>query len=146
MRGTHKFILNSPEWGEIRIVRAIPSKEDIWGVLAPLRDTPWGKQIAVVTGEAFSHATHGHATPLMQQIGPAPTILIRLIPDPYRICDSLRGCLTAKYDVCFPGAKMPDCYVPPKLEADQRDAAALLARSWRDGYYVIVVDGDEFSL
>ena len=138
----HAFTLSDTPWGTVQIIRIMPRQGDPWGALAPLRDTPWGKLIPQVSGEAYSHALHGHIVPLMREIGPAPQYLLKQLPGEFRRCASASQCLTFKPHSCQPCARMPACYSPPGVDG----IAAGVAQAWRDGCYVVVVVGDEFSL
>lgn len=138
------FVIDSLDWGQIKILRVLPVKGDAWGFLAGLRDTVWGKQIPIVSGQALSDALHGHATPLMREIGPDPDGLMRLIPNPFRICKLKTQCLAFNKN-CHPCRKLPDCYIPPGLPETLSYTANLVAQAWKEGRYVIVVDGQEFS-
>ena len=49
-------------------------------------------------------------------------------------------------DKCRPGQGVPDCYEPPGLEGEVAMLATTVALAWREGRYVVVVDGPEFNL
>jgi len=138
-----RYQLDTKDWGTILLLRPIPYNQDPWGDLAPLRNTAWGKQIPVINGQALSHALHGFLPPLMQVLGPHPHLLCRRVPF---WCD-LRGrdCLLAT-DKCKPGAAMPHCYVPSGVPPEAILPVATVAQAWAEGRYVIIVEGDEFSL
>jgi len=141
-----RFTISAPEWGDILIARPLPRDGDGWGFLAVLRDTPWGDLLPVVSGEALSHALHSMTTPLMNQIGRPPYAQLRLIPDPFRACGNTE-CIMATPAICHPCLKMPDCYEPPGLgDFETRRAAVVVALCWKEGRYVVIVEGDEFSL
>lgn len=132
----------------MRIVAAVPKGDDPWGVLAPLRGTVWGSLVREVSGEAMAHARHGFATPLMREIGPHPRVLSRKVPDEDGLCAFARdgSCAGATLS-CRPGPKLPDCYEPPRLaDPEAQRLATTVALAWRDGSYVVVVVGGEFSL
>jgi len=132
--------LTDPQQGEIKLLVAVPRDGDVWGVLSPLRDTPWGEQIQVVSGENLSHALHGWATPLMREIGNPPETRAKRIPDEVGVCAIREVCLGAT-DACRPGPELPGCY-----ELDTVDPIAVeVAQAWQDGRYVVVVEGSEFS-
>jgi len=139
-----RFTISSKEWGEVLILRPFPRPEEPWGDLAPLRGTPWGDQLPVVSGASLSHALHGVITPLMREIGPHPHLLCRKIPEGFRTCSISEDCLIATSD-CVPGPKLPACYVPPGLSGEAARAAATVAEAWASGRYVIIVEGAEFS-
>ena len=113
--------------------------------MASLKDTPWGKQIPIVSGEVFSHATHGDVVPLLRVIGPPPHALMRMIPIRYRLCDNLNNCINANPRICHPCPDVPDCYTPPKTPPDSLMAAWIVIMAWKEGRYVIIVEGPEFG-
>ena len=94
----------------------------------------------------MAHARHGLATPLMREIGPNPSQLVRRVPLDHGVCSLRLECLGFRPEACLPGRKLPDCYQPPKLEGEASEAAIKLALCWREGRYVVVVLGDEFNL
>jgi len=140
-----EYAINAPGFPPIKILRAIPLGEEPWGVLAPLRGTPWGDLLSVINGEVLSLAMHGHVAPLMQTIGRPPEACLVLVPNNYRTCSHHKACLLAGPH-CHPCKKLPDCYSPPILQGDANEAAATVALSWAAGRYVIVVEGIEFNL
>jgi len=140
--GFREINLDDAEQGEIKILVVLPRGEDPWGVLTDIRDTVWGAQVAVVSGEAMSHALHGWATPLMREIGPAPKHRARRVREP---CALLKGCAGGG-SYCTPGADVPDCYEPPEMPPGASRAVARMVLAWREGRYVVVVEGPEFSL
>lgn len=143
--GLHLFKLDDLDHGEIALAVAIPREADPWGVLAPLRETVWGSLIREVSGEAMAHARHGYATPLMREIGPHPQYLARKVSDADGMCALKAECagFTPK---CRPGKALPGCYEAPGLDLEGSRLAAMVALLWREGRYVLVVVGDEFSL
>lgn len=146
LKHLNRFSLDSKEWGRILILRPVPLDGNIWGDLDCLRDTLIGKLIPIVSGEAFSNALHGYITPLMNEIGPHPHGLLKQIPDGFRICGMYNNCLMYDSKICLPCPKTPECYVPPNIEPKCIMAAAAVILSWVEGRYVIVVEGNEFSL
>ena len=146
MSNLHRFTINSPEWGEVKILRPIPTGEDGWGSFAPLRGTVWEDLLPIVDGEATSHALHGHATPLMRQIGLPPKALLQLVPAPHRACSLMGGCIAYKAVDCQPRSKMPDCFTPDGVSDEIQLLAATVLLAWKEGYYVVIVSGPEFSL
>ena len=98
--------------------------------------------------DSYSHALHGRVTPLMQVIGPHPHGLSKKVPQNMGYCGRYldKTCLIADKKICKPGPKSPDCY--EGNHSDLRTAAciALVVRAWKEGRYVIVVSGGEFSL
>lgn len=140
------FDLTSPEWGITRISRIIPQKDNPWGQVAPLRDTPWGKGIVIVTGEAFSHALHGNIMPLIRSLGSPPELKLKRIPEGWRTCLIAKTCLSHNAKHCHPGPKLPDCYIPPQIPLELQELTTQIAIAWRDNFYVLVVEGPEFTL
>lgn len=141
------FTLSTRHWGEILVARPTFVKEDPWGSLTYLRETPWGNLLPVVSGTDLSHAMHGHADPLMRVIGPPPEVLLRMIPKDYRQCEQYADCIIFVENDCHPCERMPDCYVPPNMKTSlSRSAAAVVAQAWREGRYVVITQGDEFSV
>jgi len=140
-----RFVISTAHFGDLKVLRPIPLPDEPWGPLAPLRGTPWGDLIPTVSGENLSHALHGHAKPLMEEIGPEPRTLLRRIQDPHRDCSLSKACLT-RGDYCFPHPKVPECYLPPNLESPATLVAAVVALAWAEGRYVLIAEGAEFSL
>lgn len=123
-----------------------PLPDEPWGVLAPLRGTSWGVQIPEVTGEALSHALHGHAKPLREMLGNPPLARARRLPLAETMCyeHQARTCAQAGPG-CYPGSgSMPECYVAPSRRDDLRAAAGAVARAWAERRHVFVVVGPEF--
>ncbi|OHD15481.1 MAG: hypothetical protein A2Y38_17515 [Spirochaetes bacterium GWB1_59_5] len=142
-----RFVISAPGQRDLKILRPVPTPSSPWGALESLRLTPWGTLIPVVDGEAFSHALHGYFPPLLRVLGRPPAASALKVPEPYRVCaQHSRRCPLAGPD-CQPGAKLPDCYDPPGLDSEEAKlAAAVVALAWAEGRYVVVVEGDEFSL
>lgn len=135
--GFREITLTDPEQGRILLMVALPVGDDPWGCLAPLRGTPWEAQVQVVSGEAFSHALHGWATPLMREIGRPPYVRADRIPPEAGRC-ILYGACGGASRFCRPGPKTPECYeaaVP---------VAVRMVLAWKEGRHVIVVQGPEF--
>ena len=141
-----EYRLQDNTWGEILITRPIVrAGEDSWGVLAPLRGTVWGDQIPVVSGKALSIAAHGWLSPLMEEIGPDPANLCKLIPPEIAVCHQAqeKTCPLAG-PACVLGPDLPECY---EVAGEYAFAAAAqaVALAWKFGRYVIVVEGGEFG-
>jgi hypothetical protein len=140
-------------WGAVLILRPLPRGGDCWGILAPLKDTFWGEHIAVVSGEALTHALHGYTEPLMREIGPSPEYLLRRMPHHMDkvVCQLAldRSCGMADKN-CFPCSEVPECYtpiLPPGTQngADISNLILAVVLAWKEGRYVIVAEGKEFS-
>lgn len=140
----NRFSLDGPEWGHVDILRPTPIEGDIWGDLAPLRGTVWGNLIPVVSGTVMSHAMNGYTTPLMNQIGPHPWGLMKQVPEKHRRCVQYNECLMYQQEKCIPCQSVPECYMPPFLDIEAQHAVNAVVTAWRDGRYVVVVEGDEF--
>lgn len=140
-----RFTIPSKEWGDILILRPYPKPGETWGDLAPLRGTPWGDLLSIVSGASLSHALHGYVTPLMREIGPDPRGLCRMLPVGFRECRMAKSCpMVSKH--CVPGPKLPTCYSPPRLPPEALLAGATVTGAWAEGRYVLIVEGEEFSL
>jgi len=139
---------------EYKVMYPIPTKADIWGVLAPLRNTVWGMQIPEIDGEALSHALHGEPKFLRQQLGNPPTIRGKRFPVRLAYChEHQQQTCMLRHDNCRVGSdKLPECYVAPcgdkreDLTPEQQPWATLVAKAWGEGRYVFVVRGAEFTL
>ena len=110
-----EFWIDDEEWGPILIMRPIVREgDDPWGVLAPLKDTPWGAQIPIVSGKALSTALHGWSTPLMEELGPEPKYLWKQITPQEGTCIRAqdRSCPMASLK-CSPGGNFLECYEAP---------------------------------
>ena len=140
-----RFVISSPQWGDVSILRPVPDDVDGWGVFRYLQGTPWGEAIPVVDGVAMSHALHGHTTPLMNQIGRPPQAQLKALSE-QRCLVATQGCPTYDKAACFPGKRVPLCYQPAGLDPVQRTLAITLTLAWKENRYVIVVEGSEFSL
>lgn len=147
IEGLHHLTLADRTYGELKLAVVVPKQGDMWGVLAPLRGTPWEPLIRVVSGDAMAHARHGYAAPLVSVLGPPPAVLARKVPLRSGLCSLAQaGTCAAASPQCLPGPKLPDCYQPPGADPAAQEMAAVVALAWRDGYYVVLVDGEEFSL
>jgi len=148
MKGLRKLKISSREWDDLFLLRATPKKGDPWGVLAPLKGTPWEPLIPIITGGAFSHALNGHVMPLVNELGPPPHALWRRLPDEWAWCALKTNftCLLAR-SICRPCSDLPECYEAPGFDNPlHSNLAGYIARAWKEGQYVVVVVGDEFSL
>lgn len=140
----HYFTVSSKDWGEFKILRPSPHGDNIWGDLLPVKDTPWGQFIPIVTGGSLHQAIKGFATPLMQEIGPHPHGLCRMVPEGYRQCTLINECPMAT-SKCVPGPKLPRCYRPPGVPLEAAQAVSVVALAWTEERYVVVVQGEEFN-
>ena len=160
MKGLRAIDLDDREQGRILLLVSTysPTEREPWGVLSPLQGTPVGTLLPTVTGESLSHALHGYATPLVRELGPSPHALLKKLvggvsgeQTPLLMCPLTQGgqCLNAG-PRCYPHPKMPACYEPtPYLTQERLAPEALVLRvlgAWVEGRYVVIVNGDTFSI
>ncbi len=127
----------------LRVMWPIPTKAASWGVLEPLKQSAWGKQIPIVTGEVWSLALHGRTRPLRLLLGSPPRVRANRLPVAERACIMPNCVLRGVH--CIPGSgKLPNCYQPQSPELRRLQYAVGMA--WDEGRYVIVVEGSEFVL
>lgn len=127
-------------------MRPYPKPDESWGELAVLRGTIWGDLLPIVSGAAITDALHGRVTPLMNEIGPHPHGLLRQIPETENKCALHATCIMYAAKTCHPGKHLVECYRPPNTDGKLLIAASNVMRAWADGRYVIIVEGDEFSV
>jgi len=137
--------LDDAQQGEILLGIPVPHTDDPWGALAPLRGTVWADQIPVVKGSVMSDAMHGWATGLMRVIGPEPKYLLGRITEAEGRCSLVHECAMVTPH-CYPCQKLPDCYEAPLSTPDASHVAALVAMAWKEGRYIVVVEGREWSV
>jgi hypothetical protein len=141
MDGLVVYRIGGTDWGDLRVCRPIPRLQDAWGVLAPLRGTPWGDALPIISGDAMSHALHGWAMPLVRELGPKPSS--RGVEAPV-MCALFDTCITAG-PKCHPFGPSPECYEAPVEDSIVR-AANAVALEWSSGSWVVIVEGREWSL
>jgi len=141
-----RFTVDSAQWGQLLLLRPVPHHKDACGDLGCLKGSYLEPHIPVVSGESLSHALHGHATPLMQELGPNPQALLRMIPVAHRQCAEFKACILARFGDCHPCPTVPDCYEAPGVVGEAQMAANAVILSWAEGRYVLVAEGGEFSL
>lgn len=148
-----RFTIDTKFFGPLPVLRPVPTEQrqdgvlmvDPWGILAPVRDhaSQVAKFIPVVSGEDWSNALHGHSRPLMLKVGPTPKAILKMLP---RIgCTVKDDCIMYDVKRCVPTKRIPECWTPVVEEA-AREAVALVVHAWAEDRYVVVVEGDEFSL
>lgn len=142
--GTRAVDLQDEDQGEIKLLIILPRNGEPWGVAEPLRSTPWGKQLQEVSGISLSHALHGHATPLVRELGPHPHYLGKRMGREKVMCTSRYECPMAA-DHCYPNKDMPLCYQPPTDTSESVDVVLAITHAWAEGRYVIIPVGEEFS-
>lgn len=130
----------------LKVMYPTPLPGNPWGILLPMRETSWGRQIPVVTGEALSHALHGRSLPLREMLGNPPVQRARMIVLADRLCYEAQASICAMATPeCRPGSRrMPECYVAPTEDRTLRPLGTAVAQAWDEGRYVFVVDGPEF--
>ena len=138
---TARYVIDGRDWGPLPVLRPLPIGDDPWGCLAPLKGTPLGDMIPVVSGFTLSEALHGNPYPLVKVIGPTPRDQLRLVPKGARECGERKACALWDPKKCFPRPKLPECYVSPLGEA-----ATEVILTWVENCYVLIVAGGEFSL
>lgn len=148
MYAIREIRLDDQDWGEIRLVMAIPRPGNYWGSFSPLKGTRWERLVKTVSGTAMSDALHGYATPLIRQLRRKPRDKLRLVPVPQRRCRNAvdKSCLVENAK-CIPGTgDLPICY-EAQIDDPEIQLVANFVVKWLDeGRYVVVVEGDEFSL
>lgn len=144
MEGIRQAVLLDPKiQPALRVMWPIPTKQDPWGVLAPLRGSIWGDQIPIIPGEIWSYALYGHTHPLRQLLGSNPLVRARRLPIADRECVEPKCAL--RTEQCAPGSgKLPNCYNPPWREMHR--LTYTVASAWDEGRYVVVVSGLEFVI
>lgn len=140
MQGFVQEILPDPTWGNPRMARVIPKGDNAWGILESLRNQhPWCEYIPVIPVGIYDQAVRGYATPLMKMIGLAPHACSRKITGEDAVCKIRKKCVNAGPD-CHPGPNMPECWEAPLVDFYASSTASSIARLWREGIYVLVVD------
>ena len=145
MNGLVRYQLEDTTWGSFVVYRPIPKNNDPWGSLAPLKDTEWAKFVPVVRGDNMSHALHGYLKPLLDEIGPEPRLLTKKIPESVGRCSLYKTCMTAE-PKCIPAGPPPECYEASADSYAVARAATMLVLLWKEGAWVVVVEGGEFSV
>jgi len=145
--GLRYVVVDDPDrFRKVPVLFPIPVPGNIWGTMLPLKDTSWGEQIPVVTGDAISHALHGHPKPLLEMLGRGPKGRpLRLPMEDRRCLEAQQGICELAGSHCAPGSgKLPACYSAPCEDRILRALAIAVGHAWDEGRYVFVVDGPEF--
>jgi hypothetical protein len=111
--------------------------EDEW---EPLRESPFGALLSVITNDAFDHALHGWSKPMVQSLGIPPDGALHKLPKEARECH--RRAVCPLYDVnCVPFSKrMPWCFEPGGIADEKvRKAVARAIEKWHAGVYLVVI-------
>jgi hypothetical protein len=82
------------------------------------------------------HALHGWTQPLVKGLGISPSGALRKVGVG---CRDSAGCIFRGVDCHARGKVLPVCYVPPGVVVGELGYEVI--RMWREGVYVIVVDG-----
>ena len=130
----------------LKVMYPSPLPGNPWGVLLPVKESSWGEQIPIVSGEALSHALHGYVRPLREMLGNPPVQRARMVPLEDRLCyESQAGICQMASPQCHPGSQqMPECYVAPTEDRALRTLGTAIAQAWEEDRYVFVVEGPEF--
>jgi hypothetical protein len=133
-------------WGTVKFLRALPRREDHWGVLACLRGTFWESVVHEVGGEDLSHAMHGYPWPLLRSLGKPPEVMCRKFP-PESYCRLYqdKSC-HIRHNRCRPGEQCPFCYEPSLEGLQTFEVIHEVATALREGRYILVTRGKTFSL
>lgn len=145
MADYREFSLRDTEWGDLHIRQVIPKGGDPWGFLSSLQGTIWGDQVSLVPKFVMEQALYGRTLPLVQKLGPEPEMLGYRIPEDFAKCrlHQEETCIIRNHHCITSSKKTPGCFVPllgdlvdnPEVEF----ASSFLVRSWKEGYYVVVV-------
>jgi hypothetical protein len=145
--GLRYAVINDPDrHGSFSILYPTPLPGNIWGVLAPIREHPWGALIPTVSGDLLSHALHGHPRELRNALGRPPLHRPKLLVLKDKLCmEHQKDLCVIRGPHCMPGSgKLPDCYVAPYEDIELRRLLTVIGKAWDEGRYVFVVEGDEF--
>jgi hypothetical protein len=146
--GFVRFAMDGGEgWEVIKFIRPMPRDGDSWGVLRHLEGTVWERSINFVLGEDLSHALHGYPMPLIRSLVYPPQRAIKDLPDESSFCRHYlnKGCMIRTKN-CRPGLTLPVCYEAPGVSGEAAHAANAIAEALQKERYVIVAEGEEFSL
>ncbi|MBD3262160.1 MAG: hypothetical protein GF334_10930 [Candidatus Altiarchaeales archaeon] len=147
IRGFSRITLSETEWGPIKILRPLSRDGDEWGPLRFARGSEWEPFLRKVSGETLSYALHGYTKPLVEALGPDPMTVAGRVPPSVGFCrrHQNKTCSVRK-DICRPGPETPECYEPDVEDIDFEEALYEVVMGWKEGYYVLVIEGSEFSL
>lgn len=113
-----------------------------WGELNLLRNSTIGNLLSVASQETVDQAYRKWTRPLHQQLGLAPDECLRKARRYHRECYLRAGCQLAGSECLLDDPKRPWCFEPVGVEdAVQRALAAQVLDAWREGVWVVVVDG-----
>ncbi len=93
---------------------------------------------AAVSKADMDHALHGWTRPFVDQLGPAPALLLRKLPQ--HTCTHKERCVLFDKRKCVPtNPKMPWCFQPVGTDEQTGPLAAESIRLWREGVYIVIV-------
>ena len=122
----------------------VPHDDDPWGVFAPLRETWWGEQLPVVSGDVYSRALHGEAKALVAKLGIPPKHRAKRVPEALAWCSQMKPCGMSGPQ-CRPGTgSLPVCYFAPDTSDLVSNLAASIGLAWDEGRHVLIVEGEGF--
>ena len=147
MIGLNVFILEDRSWGKVKIARIVPRKGDSWGRYAFLKGTVWGDQIPLIEGGVYSDAMYGRSLPLIRGLGTPPHKKMKRIPKEISWCRGTlnNDCVMAGAN-CYPCEEVPDCYEAQNFSMSEVVLLTSLVLLWKEGAYVIRVEGGEFTV
>lgn len=146
IKGFSLITLAKSEWGPLSLLRPLPREGDDWGLLAGARGTDWEPHLKVIPGSTLSYALHGYTKPLVDLLGRPPLVSARKIPDQVGFCRKYKNKTCAiRKELCRPGGDTPLCYEPDVDELALEEALYEVVMAWKDGIYVLIIEGSEFS-
>jgi hypothetical protein len=111
--------------------------EDEW---FQLQGQPITANIPQVSKATMDHALRGWTRPFLDQLGPAPALLLRKLPETHSQCVQRKRCSLYIPHYCVPSAKkMPWCFQPEGTDDFTGPLAAEIIRLWREGVYIVLV-------
>lgn len=140
MKGTRTLDIKDSRWGILKLLVVYPDETSPLGVLKNIAGTPWEKLFPRVTGEALSHALHGWVDPLVGCLGRSPETFLRVLPEGLGECSLKGNCIGWDPKLCRPAKGGNPCW-----EAGD-EALELAFAALREGRYVLILEGAEFSL
>lgn len=147
--GLRYAVIDDPDrFRKVKVLYPIPMEGNPWGTMLPLKDTSWGAEIPTVTGDALSHALHGHPKALLEMLGRPPKgRMLRILMEDRMCIEAQQGICGMAGSHCAPGSgSLPDCYQPPCEDRGLAVLAVVVGRAWDEGRYVFVVEGPEFMV
>lgn len=137
--------LPTREMGDVTVLTINELPDGKWeSEWEPLRGTHIGGLFSVVFKSVIDHALHRYSKPLVDALGIPPEGALRKIPPGSRECLLRRRCPFYDKAQCHPrGKKMPWCFEPEEIENEaERLTATKAIQEWRQGVYLVIVQGD----